>query len=259
MKKSKKIYVSLFMALILTIPKLLVSQMIVEGGYLLSTSFGYQKDDSYPLFSQQTQKFERIPTYLGQDYTFKQFKIGIGYKFKNTKLQHTIVANYNRKGAGANFAVDIFLDEFSKEILGSILVGHIQFGGYTTSDTDYMFGIWYDNIGIRYSMTAFQKKGIRINPLVQFDYAYSSKNKIISINNKPVPVTTNNSMRNTKIDLNTRKYLISLGLEVEIPINNLISTYISAGHSFTSYTKKGDFFSNRTHISTLELGIRFYQ
>jgi hypothetical protein len=238
------------------------SQLYVEGSYTWSKDFGYQKDDTYKQFSVVTQKFEKIPTYLGQDYIFKQFKIGIGYRFSKSKWKHSIGLNYNRKGAGGDFAVDIYLDEFSKELLGDILIGHIQFtgsGGYTEDSTNYMFGVRHENIGLKYGISLPLKFDIIINPFTQLDYSYESKHRIISINNKPKPVTTGGNIRDSGIELNSNKYLISIGCEVEYSINKFISIAGSASQSINSYTKKGEIFTNKTFITAFELGLRFYQ
>jgi hypothetical protein len=154
--------------------------------------------------------------------------------------------------------VDIYLDEFSKELLGDILIGHIQFGGYTINDKDYMFGLYYDNIGVKYGTTVCKSNIIKINSFVQFDYAYSFRDRIISIKNIPVPLTSNSPWKSIIGD-NTNKQLFSLGMEIEVPINKLISTYASFSQSITSYTKKSDIFEDLNYITFFELGMRFYQ
>lgn len=237
----------------------LYSQIFVEGSYTWSKDFGYQKDDSYPEFNAQTGTFEKTPTYLGDDYTFKYFKIGIGYRFEHKNRPHTLSLNYNQKGAGGVFDINIFLDEFALESLGSILIGHIQFGGYTVDSTTYMFGFKHENIGLKYSTTLFTKFGIKLNPFVQFDYSYNPRSRIISVNNIPVPAATSYSLVSEGFKKSINRYLLSLGLEVEVPINKLISSYISGSQSITSYTRKGDIFSNRTFVSVFEIGFRFYQ
>lgn len=238
------------------------SQLFVEGGYTFSKDFGYQKDDTYPFPNLQTGKYDRIPTYTGKDYTFKYFNIGIGYRFEWLKYQHTLRLNYNQKGAGANFNVNIFEDEFSKAVLGSIIIGHIQFqgsGGYTVDSTGYMFGIRHENIGLKYGINLYTKWGIKVNPFGQFDYSYNQRFRIISINNYPGAVTTNATLSGEDFDPIIRRYLISVGTEVEIPINKQMSVIGSVSQSFTSYTKKSAIFGSNTYITCFEIGIRFYQ
>lgn len=237
-------------------------QLFIEGGYTFSKDFGYQKDDTYPFPNLQTGLYDRIPSYSGQDYIFKYFNIGIGYRFEWRKYQHFLRLNYNQKGAGANFNVNIFQDEYSKAILGDIIIGHIQFqgsGGYTVDSTGYMFGIRHENIGLKYGVNLFAKWGIKVNPFFQFDYSYNQRFRTISINNYPEEVTTNATLTGPDFDPIIRKYLISVGTEIELPINKQLSFIGSVSQSFTSYTKKSAIFGNNTYITAFEIGMRFYQ
>lgn len=238
------------------------SQLFVEGGYTFSKDFGYQKDDTYPFPNLQTGMYDRIPSYSGQDYTFKYFNIGIGYRFHLRKYQHFIRLNYNQKGAGSNFNVNIFQDEYSKAILGDIIIGHIQFqgsGGYTVDSTGYMFGIRHENIGLKYGINLFTIMGIKVNPFLQFDLSYNARFRTISINNYPEAVTTNATITGEDFDPIIRKYLFSVGTEIELPINKQLGFIGSISQSFTSYTKKSSIFGNNTYITAFEIGMRFYQ
>ena len=234
-------------------------QIFVEGAYTWSMDFGYQKDDTQPLLNPNTGKIDRVSTALHKDYSVEYFMIGIGYAWQKSGPEHSISFNYNRKGAGGNFRVDIFSDEFARELRGDILIGHIHFGGYTVDSTDYMLGLYYENLGFRYGIRLIEKYGFNVRSNIQVDYSFKPRYRIISINNKPEPVTTSGSPRGTKIESDTNKYLISAGIEIERPINNQISLFASAWQSLTSYTKKGELFSNRTFINTFSLGVRFYQ
>jgi len=236
-----------------------IGQIFVEGAYTWSMDFGYQKDDTQPIYNLNTGQFDRVSTYLHKDYSVEYFMIGIGYAWQKSDTEHSLSVNYNRKGAGGNFRVDIFSDEYAKELLGDILIGHIQFGGYTVDSTDYMFGLYYDNIGLRYGIKLIEKFGFNIRTYGQFDYSFKPRDRIISINNTPNPVTTSGGHRGTKIERETNKYLISVGIEIERPLNRQISLFASAWQSLTSYTKKGEIFSNNTFINTFGLGVRFYQ
>lgn len=234
-------------------------QIFVEGAYTWSMDFGYQKDDTQPLFNPNTGKIDRVSTALHKDYSVEYFMIGIGYAWQKSGPEHSISVNYNRKGAGGNFRVDIYSDEFARELLGDILIGHIHFGGYTEDSTDYMFGLYYENLGLRYGIKLLGKYGFNIRTYGQFDYSFKFRDRIISINNTPKPVTTSSSLLGTKIESNFNNYLISVGIEIERPLNSQISLFASAWQSLTSYTKKGELFSNRTFINTFGLGVRFYQ
>jgi hypothetical protein len=237
-------------------------QLFVDGGYTFSKDFGYQKDDTYPSFNFESGLFEKVPTYTGKDYTFKYFNIGIGYRFEWLNYQHTLRLNYNQKGAGATFKVNIFEDEFSKAVLGSILIGHVKppgRGGYTVDSTGYMFGIRHENIGLKYGVTLYTKWGIKLNPFVQLDVSYNQRFRIISVNNYPEPVTSNGGLYGIDLDPIVRKYLISLGTEIELPINKQLSFAGSVSQSLTSYTKKSAIFGNNTYITCFEIGMRFYQ
>jgi hypothetical protein len=264
MKNKKQHKLNLINTIFLTmfISSYCFSQLFVEGGYSFSKDFGYQKDDTYPFPNLQTGLYDRIPTYSGQDYTFKYFNIGIGYRFEWLKYKHSLRLNYNQKGAGANFNVNIFQDEYSKAILGDIIIGHIQFqgsGGYTVDSTGYMFGIRHENIGLKYGVTLYSKWGIKLNPFVQFDLSYNQRFRTISINNKPEPVTTNATLSGDDFDPIIRRYLLSVGTEIELPINKQMSLIGSVSQSFTSYTKKSVIFGNNTYITCFEIGMRFYQ
>lgn len=255
-----KLFITFF--IVLSFASSSFSQLFVEGGYTLSKDFGYQKDDTYPSFNFESGIFERIPTYSGKDYTFKYFNIGIGYRFQWGKYQHALRLNYNQKGAGANFNVNIYQDEFSKAVLADILISHVSppgRGGYTVDSTGYMFGIRHENIGLKYGVTLYSKWGLKINPFVQFDLSYNQRLRIISINNYPEAVTSNGNLSGNNFDPIIRKYLISIGTEIELPINKQLSFIGSASQSLTSYTKKSSIFGNNTYITCFELGVRFYQ
>lgn len=238
------------------------SQLFVEGGYSFTKDFGYQKDDTYPTVDDDTGTFYRIPTYSGKDYTFKYFNIGIGYQFEWLKHQHQMRINFNQKGAGANFYVDIYQDEYARAILGDILIGHIQFqgaGGYTTDSMGYMFGIRHKNIGIKYSLNVYSLKHIKFNPFIQYDISFKQKFRTISINNFPEPATTEGTVSKLDFYEFTRRYLLSIGTEIELIYNKKISFIGSISQSMTSYTKKSAIFGNNTYVTSFELGMRFYQ
>lgn len=239
------------------------AQMFIEGGYTWSRAFGYQKDDTYPQYNINAQKLELISSSLNNDYVEKYFKIGIGYRFKYKNLTHSLSANYNRNGAGGDFAVDIFNDEFAFANIGTILINHIKPGGYTIYDTDYMFGFYNDNIGMRYALHVLKKSIFSLSFYAQYDISFGSWVKIISIQNFPNPITTESPTLQQRDDdkiKSTMNYrALSLGADIEIPINKYLVPYIGLQQSITNYTRRGEIFSNRTFVSILELGVRFYQ
>jgi len=247
-------------AILMALNSPLCAQLFLEGGYTWSRAFGYQKDDTYPSFNIQTGKIDRIPSSLGNDYIEEYFKIGIGYRFDYKGLKHSISTNYNRNGAGGDFAVEIFKDEFALANIGDIIIGHIQFGGYTVDDTDYMFGFYNDNIGLRYTLHALKKSIFSLSFYAQYDISFGTRAKIISIHNFPNPVTTSNRLsKNDKLQSSVNYGALSLGADIEIPINKYLVPYIGLQQSITNYTRRGEIFSNRTFVSILELGVRFYQ
>lgn len=237
----------------------IVGQIYVEGGYTASTCFGYQKDDTQPQWNPDGST-TFVPTHQGDDYVYGKYTIGIGYRWKEGNREHFIGVDYNRKGGGGLFSVDIFRDEFAKEVLGNILINHIREGGYTVDSTHYMFGVFNDNIGLNYGLYVYDVKGFRFKPFVQADISFRRRHRVISVYNRPVATLTDGGSRGEEL-LRTQRmdYLLNLGIEIEKNLTDQIALYASVQQAITSTTKVGILFSNKTYITAFELGMRFYR
>lgn len=237
----------------------ITGQIYVEGGYMASTCFGHQKDDTQPQWNPDGST-TFVPTHQGDDYFFGKYTLGIGYRWKEGKREHSIGVDYNRKGAGGLFSVNIFRDEFAKESLGTILISHLREGGYTVDSTHYMFGIFNDNIGLNYGLYVYDIKGFRVKPFIQADISFRRRQRIISVYNNPVATLTDGGSIKDELHQTERMdYVLNLGIEIEKNLTDQIAMYASMQQGITSTTKVGRLFSNKTYISAFEIGMRFYR
>lgn len=228
-------------------------QLLIEAGRSYSTAFNYQKDASSKMPNGET-----IRSFLGKDNTTSYLHIGIGYMFTHAEREHSIILNYNRTGLGGRFRVHVLDYPFTREVYGSIEIGHFKENGYNIDSTTYDLGVYYENVGLRYQTSVVKKPKYIISPIIQLDVSWNRRHTIVSTNNNPV-VRSSGGFNDTAIEADLALFHLRIGLEAELKLFQKLSAFGYVLQSINSSTKKGDIFSNNSYISTFGLGVRFYR
>lgn len=245
------------------------AQLYVEGSFTATRAFNFQKNDHYLHFNADTGSPENyVKSYLGEDYLSKYFSVGIGYRLSQRKLKHSVQLSYNRKGAGGNFKLNINEHPIAVARRGSFhFLVHASGSTYTDDSTGYRIEYEHNNIGLTYKISSPIGYGFNLNPFIQFDYSVESNYKFTSINNGPPagPITIFASFedklsRSEYFDDQLRKYLFSLGMEVEYELNPYISFWLSGSQAITSYNRRSYWvYKNTTYVTSFQAGVRLYR